>query len=87
MPYKVRCTLVSFTGDPEHFPCHFNYEIGDNFTYDGERFEGRICNGLLKNMAPVNTHRRMRVARSCAGADSRTCWSVSEVSGIGSCRW
>lgn len=53
MPYKVRCTLVSFTGDPDHFPCHFNYEIGDNFTYDGERFEGRICNGLLKNMAPV----------------------------------
>ena len=53
MPFKVECTLVSFTGDPEHFPCHFNYEIGDKFTYDGEKFEGRICNGLLKNMAPV----------------------------------
>ncbi|HEY96381.1 MAG TPA: hypothetical protein G4O15_15760 [Dehalococcoidia bacterium] len=53
MPFKVKCTLVSFTGDPENFPCHFNYEIGDSFTYDGERFEGRICNGLLKNMASV----------------------------------
>jgi uncharacterized repeat protein (TIGR04076 family) len=53
MPFKVKCTLVSFTGDPEYFPCHFNYEIGDEFTYDGEKFEGKICNGLLKNMAPV----------------------------------
>lgn len=53
MPFKVKCTLVSFTGDPENFPCHFNYELGDSFSYDGERFEGRICNGLLKNMAPV----------------------------------
>ena len=53
MPFKVKCTLVSFTGNPEHFPCHFNYEIGDSFTYDGEKFEGRICNGLLKNMASV----------------------------------
>jgi uncharacterized repeat protein (TIGR04076 family) len=42
MPFKVKCTLVSFTGDPENFPCHFNYEIGDAFTYDGEKFEGRI---------------------------------------------
>jgi uncharacterized repeat protein (TIGR04076 family) len=53
MPYKVKCKLVSFTGDPERFPCHFNYQIGDEFTYDGEKFEGKICNGLLKNMAPV----------------------------------
>lgn len=53
MPFKVRCKLVSFTGDPENFPCHFGYQIGDAFTYDGEKFEGKICNGLLKNMAPV----------------------------------
>lgn len=53
MPFKVRCKLVSFTGDPERFPCHFDYKIGDEFTYDGEKFEGKICNGLLKNMAPV----------------------------------
>jgi hypothetical protein len=53
MPFKVRCKLTAFTGDPERFPCHFDYKIGDEFTYDGEKFEGRICNGLLKNMAPV----------------------------------
>jgi hypothetical protein len=53
MPYKVKCTLKSWTGDPEKFPCHFDYHIGDSFTYDGEKFEGKICNGLLKNMAPV----------------------------------
>jgi uncharacterized repeat protein (TIGR04076 family) len=53
MPFKVRCKLVEFTGDPERFPCHFDYKIGDEFTYDGEKFEGKICNGLLKNMAPV----------------------------------
>lgn len=53
MPFKVKCTLVSFTGDPERFPCHFDYHIGDSFTYDGEKFEGKICNGLIKNMAPT----------------------------------
>ena len=53
MPFKVRCRLVSFVGDPERFPCHFDYKIGDEFTYNGEKFDGRICNGLLKNMASV----------------------------------
>lgn len=53
MPFKVKCRLVYFTGDPERFPCHFDYHIGDEFTYDGEKFEGKICNGLLKNMAAV----------------------------------
>lgn len=53
MPFKVRCKLVAFTGDPDRFPCHFDYKIGDEFTYNGEIFEGKICNGLLKNMAPV----------------------------------
>jgi hypothetical protein len=53
MPFKVRCRLVGFTGDPDNFPCHFDYQIGDSFTYNGERFEGRVCNGLLKNMVSV----------------------------------
>jgi uncharacterized repeat protein (TIGR04076 family) len=50
MPYKVRCKLTAFIGDPERFPCHFDYKIGDEFTYNGEKFEGKVCNGLLKNM-------------------------------------
>ena len=53
MPFKIRCKLVAFTGDPDRFPCHFDYKIGDEFTYNGEKFEGRVCNGLLKNMATV----------------------------------
>ena len=53
MPFKVRCELVSFVGDPDRFPCHFDYKIGDGFTYDGEKFDGRVCNGLLKSMVSV----------------------------------
>lgn len=53
MPFKVKCTLESFTGDVERFPCHFDYKIGDFFTYDGATFDGRICNGLLRNMVGV----------------------------------
>jgi hypothetical protein len=53
MPFKVRCRLVEFKGEPDRFPCHFDYKIGDEFTYDGEKFEGKICTGLFKNMAPV----------------------------------
>ena len=41
MPFKVRCKLVSFVGDPERFPCQFDYNIGDAFTYNGEKFDGR----------------------------------------------
>lgn len=51
MPFKVRCRFKGFVGDPDSYPCHFDYKIGDYFTYDGEKFEGRICNGLLKNMS------------------------------------
>jgi hypothetical protein len=50
MPYKVKCKLVAFQGDVKYFPCHFDYKIGDEFTYNGEKFEGKVCNGLLKNM-------------------------------------
>ena len=53
MPFKVKCTLISFVGDAERFPCHFDYHIGESFTYNGERFDGRVCNGLLRNMAGV----------------------------------
>jgi uncharacterized repeat protein (TIGR04076 family) len=47
MAYKVKCRLVAFIGDVEQFPCHFGYEIGDEFIYDGEKFIGRICPALF----------------------------------------
>lgn len=53
MPFKVRCKLVAFMGDEERFPCHFDYKIGDEFSFNGERFEGRICPGLWVTMTPV----------------------------------
>jgi uncharacterized repeat protein (TIGR04076 family) len=53
MPFKVRCRFVRFMGDEENFPCQFGYKEGDEFTYDGEKFTGRICSGLLATMVPV----------------------------------
>jgi len=54
MAYNVKCRLVSFRGDVKNFPCHFGYEIGDEFVYDGEKFIGRVCSGLFStNMLSV----------------------------------
>jgi uncharacterized repeat protein (TIGR04076 family) len=50
MPYKVRAKLIGFVGDEEKFPCHADYKIGDEFTYDGETFEGKICPGLMRTV-------------------------------------
>src|SRR5512147_3022070 len=56
--FKVRCRLIAFDGDVETFPCHFNYKIGDEIYYDGDRFTGRICQGLFPTMFPIvhNVH-------------------------------
>jgi hypothetical protein len=53
MPFKVRGKLVGFMNDEEKFPCHFDYAIGEEFTYDGSAIEGRICPGVLLTMVPV----------------------------------
>jgi uncharacterized repeat protein (TIGR04076 family) len=52
MPFKVKCKLIGFMNDVEKFPCHFDYKIGEEFTYDGETIEGRICPGVLLTMVP-----------------------------------
>jgi uncharacterized repeat protein (TIGR04076 family) len=56
--FKVKCTLIAFDGDTENFPCHFHYKIGDEITYDGVYFTGRICQGLFPTMFPIvhNVH-------------------------------
>ena len=51
--YLVKCKLLEFVRDEKEHPCHFNYKIGDEIYYDGERFTGRICHGLLASMIPV----------------------------------
>ena len=53
MPFKVRGKLIGFMNDVERFPCHFDYKIGEEFTYDGETIEGRICPGVLLTMVPT----------------------------------
>jgi uncharacterized repeat protein (TIGR04076 family) len=50
MPYKVRAKLIGFMGNEDKFPCHFDYKIGEEFTYDGECFEGRVCPGLMRTV-------------------------------------
>ena len=51
--FKVRCRLIDFKGDVKTFPCHFGYQIGDEFYYDGVYFTGKICQGLFPSMMPV----------------------------------
>jgi uncharacterized repeat protein (TIGR04076 family) len=51
--FKVRCKFVSFLGDAEKFPCHFGYKEGDEIYYDGMKFTGNICPGLMSSMMPV----------------------------------
>ena len=51
--YKVRCKLVEFAGDAATFPCHFEYEIGEEIYYDGVTFTGRICPHMILPMMPV----------------------------------
>jgi uncharacterized repeat protein (TIGR04076 family) len=53
MGFKVKCRLVEFMGDEERFPCHFDYKIGDEIIFDGEKFIGRICPGIFSAMTPV----------------------------------
>ena len=47
MPFQVRAKLVRFLGDTEKYPCHMNYEIGDEIIFDGEKFSGRICPHIM----------------------------------------
>jgi len=50
MPFKIKGKLIGFANDVDKFPCHFDYKIGEEFTYDGETIEGRICPGVLLTM-------------------------------------
>jgi uncharacterized repeat protein (TIGR04076 family) len=50
--FKVKVTVVGFLGDEATYPCHFGHKIGDEFIYDGEKFEGRICPHALPMIMP-----------------------------------
>lgn len=50
--FQVRATVIGFAGDEEKYPCHFRHKIGDQFTYDGEKYSGRVCPGLSAQLVP-----------------------------------
>jgi uncharacterized repeat protein (TIGR04076 family) len=52
MAYKVRAKFIGFLADEEKYPCHFDYKVGEEIIYDGARFEGRLCPGLLNVLIP-----------------------------------
>jgi len=50
--FKVKSTVVGFLGDEVTYPCHFQYKIGDEFIFDGEKFIGRVCPNVFPLLAP-----------------------------------
>lgn len=50
--FKVKATVVDFLGDKERYPCHHQYEMGDEFTFDGASFTGSICPSLAIQVVP-----------------------------------
>lgn len=59
MAFSVKATLVAFIGDPERYPCHADYEIGDTIYYDGKHITGEFCTDLMPQLinAIVNVHK------------------------------
>ena len=49
--FKVKATVAGFLGDEEKYPCHFQYKIGDEFIYDGEKFIGKVCPNIFPLLA------------------------------------
>jgi uncharacterized repeat protein (TIGR04076 family) len=49
--FKVKITVTGFLGDQEKYPCHFGHKVGDTIIYDGEKFSGKFCSGVLVPIA------------------------------------
>ena len=50
--FKVKATVVDFLGDKERYPCHHQYEMGDEFIFDGASFTGTICPSFAIEVVP-----------------------------------
>ncbi len=50
--FKVKATVVDFRGDRERYPCHHQYEMGDEFIFDGASFIGSICPSFAITVVP-----------------------------------
>jgi uncharacterized repeat protein (TIGR04076 family) len=90
MAFKVRARFIGFFSDEEKYPCHFDYKIGEDIYYDGGKFEGRICPGLINTLIPVlktmvdsgTTHYQRMLFRKHGGPSVRDP-SMKEHDGIG----
>jgi uncharacterized repeat protein (TIGR04076 family) len=50
--FKVKAVVVDFRGDKEKYPCHHQYQLGDEFIFDGASFSGSICPSLAIEVVP-----------------------------------
>jgi uncharacterized repeat protein (TIGR04076 family) len=50
--FKVRAVVIAFLGDKEKYPCHHQYQMGDEFIFDGASFSGGICPSLAIDVVP-----------------------------------
>ncbi len=50
--FKVKAVVVNFLGDKERYPCHHQYQMGDEFIFDGASFSGSICPSLAIEAVP-----------------------------------
>ncbi|HEX7474366.1 MAG TPA: hypothetical protein VF318_00230 [Dehalococcoidales bacterium] len=50
--FKVKAVVVDFRGDKEKYPCHHQYQMGDEFIFDGASFTGSICPSLAIEVVP-----------------------------------
>jgi uncharacterized repeat protein (TIGR04076 family) len=51
--FKVKTTVIDFLGDKERYPCHHQYQLGDEFIFDGAYFHGNICPSLALEVVPL----------------------------------
>ncbi|MFC1946001.1 hypothetical protein ACFLW1_02250 [Chloroflexota bacterium] len=51
--FKVRATVVGFDKDENKYPCHFRYAVGDEITYDGESYSGKVCSAIAPELSSI----------------------------------
>lgn len=52
MSFQVKAKLVAFLGDLDNYPCHFCHNVGDEITFDGEKYIGRLCPDVWPTLTP-----------------------------------
>ena len=50
--FKVKAVITDFRGNKERYPCHHQYQMGDEFVFDGASFTGNICPSFAMTVVP-----------------------------------